>query len=612
MDGDLRPDAAPPPGDPAAPLWAALEAARMGVWEWTIATGAVRWSTGLEAIHGLAPGAFAGTFEAFQEDIHPDDRARVLAEIRRAVDARGEHRIEYRVVRPGGEVRWVEGRGRVVCDADGTPVRMLGVCMEVTERKVAERAHARRRREAEVIAELTRAINASLDLDTILERVCVGARDLCGSDTATIALPDEGGDAMVVRARVSVSGRPQPVRRIERGKGMGGWVMEHGRPFRTGDYARDPRIGKEYLAGAAAAGVVAALAVPIHIEGRVGGLLYVTNTRRQPFTDEDEAVVTWLADHAAVAIRNARLLASREAALAEAEAANRAKDHFLATLSHELRTPLTAMLGWIRMLRAGKLRPAQVERALEVVERNARLQAQLINDLLDVSRIVAGKLQLELRPVDLVGVIEEALALIRGEAEAGGLALETRFDAAGTAVLGDPLRLQQIVSNLLSNAVKFTPAGGRITIALERVGGFARLSVTDTGAGIDPALLDGIFDRFRQADDRSSRTGGLGLGLAIVRHLVELHQGRVHAESAGRGHGATFVVELPALGERRGVAPPARDDTAAGQPWPSLTGVRVLLVDDQEDARALLAVALERCGAAVHDVRSVREALAAL
>ncbi len=524
----------------------ALEAGRMGVWEWVIGTGEVRWSPELERIHGMAPGAFTGTFEAFQADIHPEDRADVLARIARTVDDGTDHRLEYRIVRPDGELRWVEARGQVLRDATGRPVRMLGVCMDVTERKAAEREHARRRREEEVLAELTRTINASLDLDAVLERVCVGARELCGSDTATIALPEPGEDAMVVRARVAVSGRPQPVRRIERGKGLGGLVMATGRAFRTDDYAADDRFTRDYVAGAAASGVRAVLVVPIRIEDRVGGLLYVTNVGPRSFTDADEAVLTWLADHAATAIRNAQLLATREAALAEAERANRAKDDFLAMLSHELRTPLTAMLGWVRMLRAGQLRPEQVQQALEVVERNARLQAQLINDLLDVSRIVAGKLQLDARPVDLVDVVDEALTSIRREVEARGLTLDARLDAAAGPVLGDPLRLQQVVANLVSNAVKFTPEGGRVTVGLERADAVARLTVSDTGQGIEPGLLAEIFDRFRQADGVGRRSqGGLGLGLAIVRHLVELHGGRVRAESEGVGRGARFVVELP-------------------------------------------------------------------
>ena len=222
----------------------ALEAGRLGIWEWEIATGRVRWSRSLEAIHGLTPGAFGGTLEAFQADIHPDDRATVMAAITETLDKRSDHRVEYRIVRPDGGVRWVEGRGLIV--DDGRQRRLLGVCMDITERKAAEQELDDRRREAEVVAELTRTVSASLDLDTVLQRVCVAARELTGSDTATVALPENVEtplpDAMIVRARVAPGAPDQPIRRIERGRGVGGRVMETGRPFRTDNYRTDPRF----------------------------------------------------------------------------------------------------------------------------------------------------------------------------------------------------------------------------------------------------------------------------------------------------------------------------------------------------------------------------------
>jgi PAS domain S-box-containing protein len=590
---------------------AALEAGRMGIWRWDIPSGRVHWSPSLEALHGLAPGTFAGTFEAFQADIHPDDRATVLAAVTRAVQTRADHHLEYRIVRPDGAVRWVEARGRLVTDALGRPARMLGVCLDVTDRKTAERELDERRREAEITAELTRSVSASLDLETVLQRLCVAARELCAGDTAAIALPEDSGDVMAVRARVAPGAPEQRVRRIERGRGIGGRVMETGRPFRTDDYRTDPRFDKTYAELAVQAGIVTALVVPIRIDAVIGGLLYVTNRVARPFTDRDEGVLLSLADHAAVAIRNARLLADQQRALAEAERANRAKDDFLATLSHELRTPLTAMLGWVRMLRAGQLGPEQARTALEIIERNTRLQAQLINDLLDVSRIVAGKLQLDLRPLELVSVIEEAVASVKREADAKGLVLEASINPSAGPVLGDRVRLHQVVVNLLSNALKFTPAGGRVGVVLERVGATARLQVRDTGVGIEPELLAQIFNPFQQADSSSSRRhGGLGLGLAIVRHLVDLHAGTVRAESAGRGSGATFTVELPTLPVGSGaaaIAPAVREDPAAG--LARLDGLRVLVVDDHADARALVSAVLHQCGA---DVVTADSAAAAL
>ena len=234
------------------------------------------------------------------------------------------------------------------------------------------------------------------------------------------------------------------------------------------------------------------------------------------------------------------------AARSEAEAANRAKDEFLATLSHELRTPLNAMLGWVRMLRMRQAGEEQQAHGLEVIERNTQLLRTLIDDLLDVSRIIAGKLQLSPESVELAPVVEAAVDSLRQDAESKPLRLTATIEMPAPAVWGDRLRLQQVVSNLLSNAVKFTPSGGAVDVGLARVHDMARITVRDTGEGIDPAALPRIFDRFRQADSANARQqGGLGLGLAIVQHLVQLHGGTVRAESAGRGQGALFTVELP-------------------------------------------------------------------
>jgi CheY-like chemotaxis protein len=327
----------------------------------------------------------------------------------------------------------------------------------------------------------------------------------------------------------------------------------------------------------------------------------------RPFNEREEMVCQRLAAHAAIAIRNSHLFAAERDARAEAHAANRAKDHFLATLSHELRTPLNAMLGWLRMLRNPRLDETQKAHAVDVIERNVRLQTQLINDLLDVSRIVAGKLDLEQFPLDLVPVVQEAIEAVRADVESRTLTLAVELDPATGEVNGDPMRLQQVVTNLLSNAVKFTPAGGQVTVRLAREGGHARLTVADSGEGIDPEVLRHIFEPFQQADTSTRRTHqGLGLGLAIVRQLVEAHGGRVHAESAGRGQGAMLVVELPIVAVRapRTEAPERRARTGS-----RLDGLRVLVVDDQSDAREVVSLVLRERGAEVHLAGSVAEAL---
>ena len=283
-------------------------------------------------------------------------------------------------------------------------------------------------------------------------------------------------------------------------------------------------------------------------------------------------------------------------------AANRAKEDFLATLSHELRTPLNAMLGWTRLLRMGKLDAAAVARALETIERNAHVQEQLISDILDVSRIVTGKLRLELGPIEVAPVVEAALDAVRPAALAKGLRLETDTSFSGT-VLGDPDRLQQVVWNLVVNAIKFTPAGGFVRVAVERMGPSAVITVADTGEGISSDLLPFIFDRFRQGDASATRPhGGLGLGLSIVRHIVELHGGKVQVQSGGSGTGATFSVHLPVRAIQHAPEP------ANGVDQP-LSGVKVLVVDDDADAREVVSMALAQCGAKTAAVGSAREAL---
>jgi CheY-like chemotaxis protein len=302
-------------------------------------------------------------------------------------------------------------------------------------------------------------------------------------------------------------------------------------------------------------------------------------------------------------------------ALAAAEEANRLKDEFLAVVSHELRTPLNAILGWARMLRAGTLSDSDVPRALETIERNAQAQAQLIEDLLDVSRIVSGKLRLEMRPVDIGEVIEEAVDTVRPTADARGVALAVVINHVGP-VSGDAHRLQQVIWNLLSNSIKFTPQGGRIELRVDQAASMVRLTVTDTGQGIDPEFLPQVFDRFRQASSTPGQTRrkGLGLGLAIVRHLVEAHAGSVSAASGGIGKGATFIVDLPVMVGRTVLStePPHGYSASTFEANLSLTGIRVLVVDDDADARDMLKVALEQYGASVRIAASAEDALAEL
>ncbi len=316
------------------------------------------------------------------------------------------------------------------------------------------------------------------------------------------------------------------------------------------------------------------------------------------------------------------LLAREQKARQGAETANRLKDEFLATMSHELRTPLTAILGWANMIRNGKVRTEDIEHGLEVIERNAQVQTQLVNDILDVSSIITGKLRLNVRPVELFLVIESAVESVLPAAQAKGIRLQRVLDSGTSVVAGDVTRLQQVVWNLLMNAIKFTPKEGRVQIRLERVKSHIEIIVADSGIGINPEILPYIFDRFRQADQSSTRNyGGLGLGLAIVRHIVESHGGTVEADSPGENQGAIFTVKMPLMATRSDEVlshkvenrlKPSASDRDHFEYLPKLQYVHVLVVDDEEDARRLVRTVLESCAARVTVAANAAEALSAL
>lgn len=306
-----------------------------------------------------------------------------------------------------------------------------------------------------------------------------------------------------------------------------------------------------------------------------------------------------------------QLLQREQRARTEAEAANRIKDEFLATLSHELRTPLTCLLGWACLLRGEPDDERLHEKGIEAIERSAKIQAQLIDDLLDVSRIISGKLNLKVRPVDVSSAIEAAINVVRPAANAKGIQLHYKKASSIGTISGDPGRLQQVVWNLVSNAVKFTPEGGYIEVRVECVDSHVRIIVADTGEGISAEFLPQVFDRFRQADSSTTRKyGGLGLGLAIVRHLVELHGGTVHAESPGKSLGSTFSASFPLLAERP--QPEQVNQNGRRTAAAALAGVRVLVLDDEPDARQIISTVIERTGAEVKTCESVPEALLVL
>jgi len=474
----------------------------------------------------------------------------------------------------------------------------------------------RQRREAEVLAELARSINTAQDVSTVLQRVVDGAKELCRCDLTSVALRETESGSIVMRNRAGDYRGAEDRFVVEPGRGAGGLVLESGRPFRSDNMAEDPRITRAPAELIELEGLVATLVVPIMVGGRVEGLLYVHRRTPKPFDDRTETVLLQLTEYAAIAIHNMRMLAHEHQMRAEAEGASRTKDEFLATLSHELRSPLQPLLNWAYLLRSPNLDPASAERALDAIERSTKTLGQLIEDLLDVSRIVTGKLRLQARPVRLPGVVRAAMEAVEAAAVAKSVTLEARVESDLPAVMGDPDRLQQVLWNLLSNGIKFTPKGGRVTVTVAGRNSEVLLTVSDTGAGIKREFLPHVFERFRQAESSTNRAyGGLGLGLAIVRHLVELHGGSVAVQSEGEGQGATFSVSLPvAAATRTAERAPAAVSTEGpvGPVGQSLAGLRLLIVDDEADAREVMRFMLERGGAQVRIADSAAQALDAI
>jgi len=474
----------------------------------------------------------------------------------------------------------------------------------------AQAPRSRPRADAKAIRQLEAVINtalAHLSLDHLLDELLVRVRTLLGADTAAILLLE--GDELVTRA-VKGLGEERRIR-TRVGGGFAGRVAAEKRPIFVENvedvdpaHVLHPVLVEE--------GIRSLLGVPILFEGQVIGVLHVGTRERRQFDRGDAQLLQVVADRIGLGIEYAQLYR-------KAEETSRLKDEFLATLSHELRTPLTSVLAWMWMLRRGRLDAPAVERARDTMEKSIRSLLHIIDDLLDVSRAIRGQLRLDVRPIGLVPVIQAAVDAVRPAASARDIRLRTTIDSDAGLVQGDPSRLQQVVWNLLTNAIKFTPAGGRVHVHLERADSAALVTVSDSGPGISPEFLPHAFERFRQADASPTRAqGGLGLGLDIVRHLIELHGGTVKVESPGEMGGATFTVTLPLHEPGRAAADPASERTEPAKPElavaPSsaLDGARVLIVDDEADTREVLSVLLSGAGAEVRTSASAADALVIL
>jgi K+-sensing histidine kinase KdpD/ActR/RegA family two-component response regulator len=466
--------------------------------------------------------------------------------------------------------------------------------------------------------ELNAALSEAVTVDDVSKAIVRHGKMVVGASAGSVAMLIAGGSRFET---LFGDGYPQVLiesrREFAADTGLCSTAaVETRRPVFVGSFVELQQKYPKSAALAADGGYASAAVLPLVTEGSVFGVMTFHFTVPVNFDPEYKALLTSVAQHCAQALDRARLYETAERARANAEAANQSKDDFLSTISHELRTPLNAILGWAAMLREGAIDPDRSQRAIEAIFNNATRQGRLIEELLDVSRIVAGRASLDLHDVDLGENIRGAVEAMMPQAAAKGV--ELRYDpVSGVYVVADPRRLEQVFLNLLSNAVKFTPSGGNVTIAVASAAESVEVRVSDTGAGIDAAFLPHVFERFRQADSTTTRgVGGLGLGLFIARQLVDAQEGTIRVESEGAGRGAMFVVTLPATkGAAAGRHPlpsTSAQAAAAVEPMPVLDGIRVLLVDDEPDAREMMASALETCGATVTSAASARDALETL
>ncbi|HKA19899.1 MAG TPA: ATP-binding protein [Blastocatellia bacterium] len=481
---------------------------------------------------------------------------------------------------------------------------------------VRERAaRSEAERAAEMVRRLQRVTDTALShltVDELLTEMLGRLQDLLGADAAAILLVTEDGKYLTGRAAIGVEEEARV--RVPMGRGVAGRIAVTREPVIVDDLSKVEAVSSNLATPAQSL-----VGAPLISEDRVIGVIHVETLEPHNFTPDDLNLLQLAADRVALAIEHARLYEAELRARIEAETANRTKDEFLATISHELRSPLNSILGWVTLLREGGLHEVSASRALETIERSARAQNRIIGDLLDVSRIVNGQLDLNVRILEPAPVIEAGVEAVRPVADAKGIRLQVTLDTKAGPIVGDSDRLQQVVWNLVSNAIKFTPRKGTVKVRLERADSRAVVTVSDTGVGISPKFLPLVFDRFRQADSSSTRSqGGLGLGLAIVRHLVELHGGEVHAYSEGVGKGATFVVELPLRISRSAAHYERASTSAAAFPRvkldspPALEGLRILVVDDESETRDLISEILSRYEADVMTASSAAEALSIL
>jgi PAS domain S-box-containing protein len=560
------------------------------------------------------------------------ESARLMTERKLAGEQRTNYEVDVRA--KDGRTFTLEISSRLALH-EGKPVGVQGVARDITTRREAEealrqadqRALSEYERLLERIAGLAQTLGTARDLEVIYWGLKEFVLLSVPCDGLFVSLYDPIRD---VRTACYCWGDGQEIDTSELPPMPVNFSGPNSRAVRTNQVV----ITNDYMTATTGHPALligsdnglrpqSSLSAPMSVMGRCIGTIEVQSYEAAAYRDEHATAMRMASNLTAVAIENVRLLERESSARASAEESNRLKDEFLATVSHELRTPLTAILGWSRMLQGGSLDADTATRAIDTIKRNAKAQAQIIDDILDVSRIITGNLYLELHPIELAPVLESAINVVRPTADAKGIQIKLDFESEPAAVPGDANRLQQVFWNLLSNAVKFTPTGGKVTVYLRQADSIAEIEVTDSGQGIRPDFLPFVFDRFRQADSTSTRQhGGLGLGLAIARHLIEIHGGSIEARSKGEGQGAAFIVRLPRVGPV--VEAPDEPITDAAQiqedamrlekleSQQSLSGMHVLIVDDDRDTLDLLSVALTQRHARVTTASSAAEAIRAL
>ncbi|WP_332813854.1 ATP-binding protein [Ramlibacter sp.] len=593
----------------------AVDAGQVGIWDWDIVADRVSWSDRVYELHEMQAGSDPGGVAGFRSLVLPDDLPRVESALGEALAGGAPYAVEFRTPLSGGGTRWISTRSQLVRDGSGRPLRMVGASTDVTqrvellaaERRARSEAEAARRR-MELLAAAGERLAHSLDPEATLEAV---ARTLVPdiADWCRIDLLDENG---VLQRKLAWHSDPQRSRqalelamRLRAPAAVVGgmaWVVRTGRPHH-GDF-QDAQHDPATAEFTRTFGMHAHFILPLVAHGRTIGAMAVLQAESGRKLDaDDRALVLDLGRRAALALDNARLFAEAQALRVQAEAANGAKDEFLAMLGHELRNPLAPISTALQLM--ARREPDAVVQERRVIGRQVAHLSRLIDDLLDISRITRGKVQLRRERVDLRAVVAHALELTRPVFAARPKPVQVQLPHGPAMVDGDFVRLSQVLCNLLVNAAKFTPAHGTVALSVRERGGW-EIEVSDTGCGMPPELLGRVFDRFVQGrQDMDRRAGGLGLGLAIVRSLVERHGGSVQAHSEGEGRGATFTVSLPPSGASP-PASPAPTPAPAGEPRGS---GRILVVDDNADAAQTLAELLQVIG---YDARTAPDADAAL